>query len=40
MKSYLVGRDPARLEELRFLIANPKDEKFATSTNSSLTRKN
>jgi len=23
MKSYLVGRDPARLEELRFLIANP-----------------
>jgi glucarate dehydratase len=23
LKSYLVGRDPARLEELRFLIANP-----------------
>ena len=23
MKSYLVGHDPARLEELRFLIANP-----------------
>src|SRR2546430_8638325 len=23
MKSYLVGRDPARLEENRFLIANP-----------------
>ncbi len=23
MKTYLVGRDPARLEELRFLIANP-----------------
>jgi glucarate dehydratase len=23
MKSYLMGRDPARLEELRFLIANP-----------------
>ena len=23
MKSYLVGRDPARLEELRFLLANP-----------------
>src|SRR5213079_62851 len=23
MKSYLVGRDQARLEELRFLIANP-----------------
>ena len=23
MKSYLVGRDPARLEEMRFLIANP-----------------
>ena len=22
-KSYLVGHDPARLEELRFLIANP-----------------
>lgn len=23
MKSYLLGRDPARLEEIRFLIANP-----------------
>ncbi|HEV2348624.1 MAG TPA: enolase C-terminal domain-like protein [Terriglobia bacterium] len=23
MKSYLVGRDPARLEEMRFLISNP-----------------
>src|SRR5947207_9912982 len=23
MKSYMVGHDPARLEELRFLIANP-----------------
>src|SRR4051812_3433369 len=23
MKSYLIGRDPTRLEELRFLIANP-----------------
>ena len=23
MKAYLVGRDPARLEELRFLLANP-----------------
>src|SRR5207245_719917 len=23
MKSYLVGHDPARMEELRFLIANP-----------------
>jgi glucarate dehydratase len=23
MKSYLVGRDPAKLEEMRFLIANP-----------------
>src|SRR6266545_3773937 len=23
MKTYLVGRDPTRLEELRFLIANP-----------------
>src|SRR5262245_11177390 len=23
MKSYLVGRDPAQLEEMRFLIANP-----------------
>src|SRR5687768_573033 len=23
LKSYLVGRDPARLEELRFIIANP-----------------
>src|SRR5438128_3054745 len=23
MKNYLVGRDPARLEEMRFLIANP-----------------
>jgi len=23
MKSYLVGRDPARLEEMRFVIANP-----------------
>lgn len=23
LKSYLVGRDPARLEELRFLLANP-----------------
>lgn len=23
MKSYLVGRDPARIEEMRFLIANP-----------------
>ena len=23
MRSYLVGRDPARLEEIRFLIANP-----------------
>jgi glucarate dehydratase len=23
LKSYLVGRDPARLEEMRFLIANP-----------------
>ena len=23
LKSYLVGRDPARFEEMRFLIANP-----------------
>src|ERR1700712_1267277 len=23
LKSYLVGRDPARIEEMRFLIANP-----------------
>src|SRR5881398_2733194 len=23
MKAYLVGRDPARIEEMRFLIANP-----------------
>ena len=23
LKPYLIGRDPARLEELRFLIANP-----------------
>ena len=23
MKSYLVGHDPARIEEMRFLIANP-----------------
>src|ERR687886_3105015 len=23
MKSYLVGHDPARLEEMRFLVANP-----------------
>src|SRR6195256_4605723 len=23
MKAYLVGQDPARLEEMRFLIANP-----------------
>ncbi|HWW73970.1 MAG TPA: hypothetical protein VNZ44_01160, partial [Pyrinomonadaceae bacterium] len=23
MKAYLVGRDPARLEEMRFLVANP-----------------
>src|SRR5678816_2510869 len=23
MKPYLVGRDPARIEEMRFLIANP-----------------
>jgi glucarate dehydratase len=23
MKSYLVGHDPSRLEEMRFLIANP-----------------
>src|ERR1051325_11314169 len=23
LKSYLIGRDPARLEELRFLICNP-----------------
>src|SRR6187455_1578488 len=23
LKSYLVGRDPARLEEMRFLLANP-----------------
>src|SRR5512144_2300547 len=23
MKSYLIGRDPARIEEMRFLIANP-----------------
>src|SRR5438309_5777884 len=23
LKAYLVGRDPARLEEMRFLIANP-----------------
>src|SRR5256885_8496071 len=23
MKAYLVGRDPARLEEMRFLLANP-----------------
>src|ERR1700741_463133 len=23
LKSYLVGRDPSRLEEMRFLIANP-----------------
>ena len=23
MKTYLVGRDPARLEEMRFLLSNP-----------------
>jgi glucarate dehydratase len=23
LKSYLIGRDPARIEEMRFLIANP-----------------
>ena len=23
MKTYLVGRDPAKLEEMRFLLANP-----------------
>ena len=32
MKSYLVGHDPARLEELRFLIANPTASLYNSRT--------
>src|SRR5512146_1379663 len=32
MKSYLVGRDPARIEEMRFLIANPTASLYNTRT--------
>ena len=32
MKSYLVGHDPARLEEMRFLIANPTASLYNTRT--------
>ena len=32
MKTYLVGHDPARLEELRFLIANPSASLYNNRT--------
>src|SRR5205085_10992431 len=32
MKTYLVGRDPARLEEMRFLIANPSGSLYNNRT--------
>jgi glucarate dehydratase len=32
LKSYLVGRDPARLEELRFLISNPTTSLYNNRT--------
>jgi glucarate dehydratase len=32
MKSYLVGHDPARLEEIRFLIANPSGSLYNNRT--------
>src|SRR5712691_8976611 len=32
MKTYLVGRDPARLEEMRFLIANPSASLYNSRT--------
>src|SRR4026208_953122 len=32
MKSYLVGHDPARLEEMRFLIANPTASPYNNPT--------
>src|SRR5262245_9676978 len=32
MKSYLVGHDPARLEEMRFLIANPTSSLYNNRT--------
>ena len=32
MKSYLVGHDPARLEEMRFLIANPTASRSTCTT--------
>src|SRR5262249_42557778 len=32
MKSYLVGRDPARIEEIRFLIANPSGSLYNNRT--------
>jgi glucarate dehydratase len=32
MKSYLVGRDPSRIEEMRFLIANPSASLYNNRT--------
>jgi glucarate dehydratase len=32
MKSYLVGRDPERIEEIRFLIANPSASLYNNRT--------
>jgi glucarate dehydratase len=32
LKPYLVGRDPARLEELRFLISNPTASLYNSRT--------
>ena len=32
MKSYLVGHDPARIEEIRFLIANPSGSLYNNRT--------
>ena len=34
MKSYLVGHDPARLEEMRFKIANPTASLYKTARRS------
>jgi len=35
MKTYLVGHDPARLEEMRFLIANPTASLYNNRTQNS-----
>src|SRR5258707_5108625 len=34
MKSYLVGHDPARVEEMRFLIANPTPSLYNNPTHN------